>query len=199
MAASIDMDDKTGYLHVIFGPMYCGKTNELLNELLRFDVVGAPVLYLNSALDNRTDEAFSTHHPLVKHSDKIQGKKVDTLHSVYEECKPYDVIGIDEAQFFPDLYEFVKNMVEKEGKRVIVAGLNGNFKREIFGDLVKLIPIADRVQKLSALCTLCARDRKIKDAPFSYRLERSNVNEISVGAKDEYIPLCRACYLKKCT
>lgn len=200
MAASIDLDDKTGYLHVIFGPMYCGKTNALLNELLRFEVVGAPILYLNSALDNRTDQAFSTHHPLLKNSDKkIEGRKVDTLYSVYEDCKPYDVIGIDEAQFFHDLYDFVKDMVEKEGKRVIVAGLNGNFKREIFGDLIKLIPIADRVEKLSALCTLCARNRKIKDAPFSYRLTASQQEEILVGAKDEYIPLCRACYLKKCT
>lgn len=199
-ASCIHLDDKSGYMHLIMGPMYCGKTNSLLNELLRFDVVGARVLYLNSALDTRTDAPFSTHHPLVQSIGKITGKKIDQLSDVYDECKEFDVIGIDEAQFFTGLCDFVLNMVEREGKRVIVAGLSGNFRREPFGEQLSLVPYADRVEKLHALCTECATvHRKIKEAHFSYRLEpaRDTNDEIVVGASDKYVPLCRSCYLFK--
>ncbi len=199
MAASsvIDMDDKSGYLHIIMGPMFCGKTNRLLNELLCFDIVGAPVFYLNSSYDTRTDEPFSTHHPLVKTLGNIRGAKTLHLMSFYEECKAYDVIGIDEAQFFTDLEEFVLAMVEREGKRVIVAGLSSNFKRERFGAILDLIPFADRVEKLSSLCIACTQKRKIKEAHFSYRLCKNDDGETLVGGKNEYVPLCRACYLEK--
>lgn len=196
-ASYIHMDDKSGYLHIIMGPMYCGKTNELLNELLRFDIVGAPVLYLNSAFDTRTSEPFSTHHPLVQKTLNVVGKKVSDLYEVYDECLHYDVIGIDEAQFFPRLREFVLDMVENRGKRVIVAGLSGNFKREVFGEVISLIPFADRVQKLNSLCTDCSKQRKIKEAHFSYRIVSASVtDDILVGGKTMYVPLCRACYLE---
>lgn len=196
-ASCIHMDDKSGYLHILIGPMFCGKTNALLNELLRFDVVGAPVLYLNSANDTRTEEPFSTHHPLVNKLTNITGKKVMDLYEVYEECKGYDVIGIDEAQFFPSLLPFVLQMVEREGKRVIVAGLSGNFRREVFGEIISLIPYADRVEKLSSLCTDCAAKRKIKDAHFSYRIAAEVKDTVQVGGSGEYVPLCRACYLTR--
>jgi thymidine kinase len=193
------MDDKSGYLHILMGPMYCGKTNALLNELLRFDVIGVPVLYLNSTIDTRADTPFSTHNPLVNSNSflNITGKKVTDLFTLVDECEKYDVIGIDEAQFFKGLHSFVLEMVERRGKRVIVAGLSGNFRREPFGEVLSLVPYADRVDKLHALCTDCAAQRRVKDAHFSYRLEHSSTEEVMVGAASQYVPLCRSCYCRR--
>lgn len=194
-ASVISLDESTGYLDLIIGPMYSGKTNRLLNELILFATMGASVLYLNSDKDNRTDEPFSTHHPLVHSIGNIKGKKVNDLYDVYEECKNVEIIGIDEAQFFPHLKKFVLDMVEKEGKRVIVTGLSGTFKREMFGEILQLIPYCDRLTKLNSLCMECAEHRKIKDAHFSHRLTEEN-SEIVVGGKSKYVPLCRSCYIK---
>ena len=194
MASSINLHDKSGYLHLILGPMFCGKTNELLNELHRFDMVGSKVMYLNSSLDNRADTPFSTHHPLVKTLGNIQGMKTNDLLSQIQPLGPYDVIGIDEAQFFPDLAEFVKTMVETHGKRVIVAGLSGNFRREPIGHLLDLLPWADRVDHLTAMCLVCAhRNGEMKPAPFSHRFS-TTPDEIMVGANDKYMAVCRTCF-----
>lgn len=192
----IDLRDKSGYLHLILGPMFCGKTNELLNELLRFDMVGASVLYLNSDLDDRADTPFSTHHPLmVKSLGTIHGEKVKSLVDHTSVCLSYDVIGIDEAQFFPDLLTFVKNMVDC-GKRVVVAGLNGNFRREPIGEILDLIPWADRVDHLTAICLACAHDRReMKAAPFSHRTVKDESEQL-VGAADKYMAVCRTCFAR---
>lgn len=194
-ASVISLDESTGYLDVIIGPMYSGKTNRLLNELILFATMGASVLYLNSDKDNRTDEPFSTHNPLIQTIGEIKGKKINELYDAYEDCKQAQIIGIDEAQFFSNLKSFVLDMVEKEGKRVIVTGLSGNFKREMFGEILQLIPYCDRITKLNSLCMGCSTQRKIKDAHFSYRLTEEN-SEILVGGKSKYVPLCRSCYIK---
>lgn len=204
MASSINLNDKSGYLHLIVGPMFCGKTNELLNELHRFDMVGSSVMYLNHSLDDRADTPFSTHHPLVKSMGNIKGYKTDSLLSQVEHLGPYDVIGIDEAQFFPDLLPFVKLMVDTHGKRVIIAGLNGSFRREPIGEILHLIPWADRVDHLTAMCLLCAEQRgEMKPAPFSHRRhqekeekEEKGKEDILVGANDKYMAVCRGCFTR---
>ena len=86
--------------------------------------------------------------------------------------------------------------MEGQGKRVLVVGLSGNYKRESFGELLDLIPYCDRVTKLSSCCSDCAVARKIKQAHFSYRTTLSD-SEVVVGAKKEYVPLCRECFLAK--
>jgi thymidine kinase len=184
----------SGYLDVIIGPMYSGKTSYLLRELTIFSKMGANVLYINHSLDNRTNEDFSTHNPLITKIGEIDTKKIDDLFKLYEQCKGYDVIGIDESQFFSGLKEFVLKMVETERKRVIVTGLSGNFKRESFGDILSLIPCCDRLTKLSSCCQKCASKKLIKEAHFSYRLS-SEEKDVLVGASNEYVPLCRECFL----
>ncbi len=184
----------SGYLDIIIGPMYSGKTSYLLRELNIFSKMGANVLYINHSLDNRTSEDFSTHNPIITKIGDISSEKTDHLFKLYEKCKSYDVIGIDESQFFEGLKEFVLKMVEIEGKRVIVTGLNGNFKRELFGEVLSLIPCSDRLTKLSSCCQKCASRKLIKEAHFSYRLTNEN-KEVMVGGSNEYVPLCRECYL----
>ena len=191
---SIDQNNECGYLDIIIGPMYSGKTNYLLKELTVFSIMGARVLYINHSIDNRSDKNFSTHNPLINDIDNIETVKTDNLNNIKDMCKDFLVIAIDEAQFFNDLKSFVLDLVEKGGKRVIVAGLSGNFKRETFGEILDLVSYCDRITKLSSFCKVCAEHKKIKEAHFSHRTN-SNLEHIEVGAKNEYIPLCRECYI----
>lgn len=190
-----DCSDEGGYLDLIIGPMYSGKTDYLLRELNIFAVMGASVIYINHALDTRAS-VFSSHNPMIENVKNIDAKKVSSVDELVEACKNYLIVGIDEAQFFGGLKNAVLELVEKEGKRVLVAGLSGNYKREPFGELLDLIPFCDRVTKLSSCCNECAKMKKIKQAHFSYRLSKEEM-EILVGAKNEYIPLCRECYKNK--
>jgi thymidine kinase len=191
---SIDNNNNCGYLDIIIGPMYSGKTNYLLREMNIFSVMGSNVIYINHILDTRSD-IFSTHNSMISKDIKdIKTVKTEKLHDLYDICKDFLVIAIDEAQFFNDLTDFVLNMVEKEGKRVIVAGLNGDFRRKVFGQILDLIPYSDKVTKLSAFCKLCSENKKIKEAHFSYKFEKDE-NSISIGGSEKYIPLCRECYI----
>ena len=195
---SIDQDSKCGFLDIIIGPMFSGKTNYLLKEITVFSIMGAKVLYINHSLDNRSDSIFSTHNPLIndKEIKVFDSIKTNNLSEVYDLCSNFMVIAIDEAQFFTGLKDFALDLVEKKGKRVIVAGLSGDFNRQTFGEIFSLISYCDRITKLSSFCKVCAADKKIKEAHFSHKkssLEDKD-NIISIGGKDEYIPLCKTCY-----
>lgn len=195
---SIDASSPTtGFLDVIIGPMYSGKTDYLLRELNIFSIMGARTLYVNHSLDTR-GEIFSSHNPLISPDSlgKIDTKKVFDVAELISAADDYLVIGIDEAQFFNGLKDAVMHLVEEKGKRVLVAGLSGNYLREPFGDLIQLIPVCDRVTKLSSCCSICAKAKQIKQAHFSHRIQSEMKKEILVGAKDEYIPLCRECFIQ---
>ena len=101
-----------------------------------------------------------------------------------------DVIIIEEAHFFDDLYDFVKESVEKYNKQVYVAGLNGDFERKPIGQINRLIPLCDTVQKLDALCSVC---KDGTPAIFTKRIVDDN-KQILVGSNDMYIPVCRKHY-----
>jgi thymidine kinase len=191
---SIDSENSCGYLDLIMGPMYSGKTEFLLRELHIFSLMGASVLYVNHSLDTRGD-IFSTHNPFLKPIVNFHSRKLTDINDLLKIADEYLVIGIDEAQFFGGLKDVVMELVEKHGKRVLVAGLSGTFKREAFGDMIDLIPVCDRVTKLTSCCTECAKHKKIKQAHFSHRLDRTSSDNVLVGATAEYVPLCRECYL----
>jgi thymidine kinase len=191
---SIEHSETSGFLDVIMGPMYSGKTDYLLRELNIFATMGASVLYINHAYDDR-GEVFSSHNPSIsKLHPNISTKKVSDVKEIIAASSDYLIIGLDEAQFFTGLKDCVMELVEKQGKRVLVAGLSSNYLREPFGEMIDLIPVCDRVTKLSSCCSLCAKSKKIKQALFSYRVNESK-QEVLVGAKNMYIPLCRECYL----
>ena len=100
-----------------------------------------------------------------------------------------DVIAIDEAQFFPDLFEFTTRAAD-EGVEVVVAGLDGDFKREPFGDILRLIPHADEVTKLRSECAICGTP-----APFTAR-KVSSTDQTLVGGAESYLPVCREHYIE---
>lgn len=182
-------------LDIYIGCMFSGKSNELLKNLLNFAELGLSCLYINHKFDNRNkDHTFSTHHPFIipKNYENINFVSVSSLKNLIKE--EYDVIGIDEAQFFDEsLIEFVKEHVETYKKHVIVVGLDADSKRQKFGYILDLIPLADTVTKLRGWCKDCGPKRK--RAIHSYMLTE-NENQLSVGGSDKYKPLCRSCYLE---
>lgn len=107
-----------------------------------------------------------------------------------------DIVGIDEAQFFPDLVEEVITLVEGLGKHAIVAGLNGDFRREPFGRILELEPKADSYTRLRSYCIDCSRKSVRTFALFTFRII-SGKEIVLTGGKEEYIPLCRQCYVTR--
>jgi thymidine kinase len=170
-------------------------TSELLTRLSRDAAIGKNVLYINHSFDTRSEELFSTHNGLF--NNKIMLKNVTVCK--YNILPPltnimmYDTIGIDEANFFTDLL-IVKEYVDMGHKRVIVCGLVGDSKRDKFGHLIDLIPIADSYDHLTAYCSVCGKN-SIK-AIFTHRIITNNTDQICVGGEDKYIPVCRKHYLK---
>lgn len=183
-------------LDLIIGPMFSGKTTELIRRLNTFASIGKKCVYINSFLDNREEKDFSTHNPDLKSLTKIDSMKVKFINYCFiEKVKKYDVIGIDESQLFgvnlsPTTIEF---LTDKLDKKIIMSGLNGDFKRNKFGRLIDLIPICDTVVKLYPYCTKCSEDGKIEKALFSKKINE-DTKIVDVGY-DNYIPVCRKCYV----
>jgi thymidine kinase len=175
--------------------MYCGKTTDLLRQLNIFGEMNMKVLYVNHTIDSRASTSFSTHNAMISALGKISHSvKVSDLLGSLESIREYEVIGIDEAQFFPDLKEAVLQLVEKYNKIVIVAGLNGDYMRQPFGQIIDLIPYSDEVVKLKPFCSPCAENnRRMRDAHFTKRIVKE-AGQVLIGGHDQYIPVCRECY-----
>jgi thymidine kinase len=184
-----------GYLHLLIGPMYCGKTTEMLRKLNIYAEMGCRVLYVNTKLDNRSNDDFSTHSNYITNSGKIKTIQLSHLSELQPIIEKFDVIGIDEAQMFKDLKTCVLNIVEKNKKTVVVAGLNGDFLRRPFGEILDLIPVCDTVKKLYPFCISCCKEGMYTNAIFSKRIVEST-ETILIGSQDSYIPVCRKCYHK---
>eukprot|EP01095_Lingulamoeba_sp_RSL-Kostka_P012953 TRINITY_DN5233_c0_g1_i1.p1 TRINITY_DN5233_c0_g1~~TRINITY_DN5233_c0_g1_i1.p1 ORF type:complete len:271 (+),score=88.41 TRINITY_DN5233_c0_g1_i1:60-815(+) len=173
-----------GYLQLIFGPMFSGKTTELLRRVKRYKLAQKNCIIIKYRADMRygTETQASTHDRI-----KVAATPCSRLEEVKEIAEEYEVIGIDEGQFFPDIVEFCSYW-SNLGKICIVAALDGTYQRKPFGRVIELISMAESVKKLSAVCVKCN-----KDAYFTKR----TTNEVEVeviGGVDKYIPLCRSCY-----
>lgn len=211
------MSEIVGELHLICGSMWAGKSMELLRRATCYTATGSRVLCVNHQLDTRSKGPFSTHNKLynkrvlnIKNMKFISAAELKSLFDKDSNIAlgDYDVICIDEGQFFPDLKDSVTHFVEILGKYVIVSGLTNDFKRKKFGQILDLEPIADSITKLTALCKRCSSSRKKVKAIFSHRMikvedkerdeqkgENEDDKQIKVGGTDEYMPLCRKCYL----
>ena len=183
MSASIDL---------IMGPMFSGKTTEIFRRCQLFDEKGYSVLYINSDIDTRSLCAVSTHNPHLALPD-IKMLKSKQLYDIFDTATQYDIIAIDECQFFPDLKNFCVDLCETHKKKIIVGGLNGDFKRQLFGQMYELLPYCDTITKLNAYCGLCDSSQY---GLFSMRREIANENIVLVGDENIYVPACRNCFLK---
>ena len=180
-------------LDIIIGPMFSGKTTELLRRLYTLSYVGKKCLYLNHCLDKRETSDMSTHNPIIKKLDnKINSIKINSITDNIHILQEYDVIGIDEGQLFTNLKEPINKLINEFDKHVIISGLNSDYKQDKFGEIIDLITICDKIDKLSPYCVDCAKDGLVVDAIFTKRLT-DETEVVSIGY-DEYKPVCRKCY-----
>ncbi len=199
----ITYQNTQGKLELIIGPMFAGKTTELMRLLNLYSEMNLKVLYVNSIVDSRNNNNLSTHNPILKTCDNIKTKKTHSLKDIHNEILDYDVIGVDEAQFFSDLYSDVITLVENYHKIIIIAGLDTDYQRNPFGDIIKLIGLCDSVKKLNPFCKPCRDNNIITFAIFTKKYNNLNQNSnqhlnqnIDIGGYDKYYPVCRKCYIK---
>ena len=176
-------------IQLIIGPMYSGKSTELIRRLSRYQAIDKNVLVINSSDDTRTDNSIKTHN-----NNKLSAIKCDNLMSILdnESYLNSEVIGIDEAQFFNDLYDFILE-VEKTNKIVIISGLDGDFQRKPFGQILDIIPLCNSVIKLNSLCMFKKDGNTL--ASFTKRIINSKEQKV-VGSQESYMSVCREGYFK---
>lgn len=181
-----------GYLSLIIGCMFSQKTTELLRRIRRYESIGYRVLVINYINDTRYGKyVISTHDTGNLHVAKVVSKleEIDKLVS----SEDYDVVVIDEGQFFPDLYKYVSSWCDHLNLHVIVAGLSGDSDRKPFGELLKLIPIAEDICHLHAYCAVCTDGTT---ASFSKYIGERKDGQVDIGGSDKYMPVCRFHYTK---
>jgi thymidine kinase len=176
--------EKGGSIEVVCGSMFSGKTEELIRRLNRARIARLKVEIFSPKADTRYIE-----NALVSHnSNSIASTPVENASSIVLLANDVHVVGIDEAQFFDAELPDVCNTLANKGVRVIVAGLDMDFKGQPFGIMPAVMAIADSVTKLQAVCVRCGNP-----ALFSYRLV-SGDTKILLGEKESYEPRCRICY-----
>lgn len=175
-----------GRLEVICGSMFSGKTEELISRLKRARIAKQRVMIFKPKVDTRYSEINVVSHD----HNSIPSQPVTDIQVILTQSVNYDVVGIDEAQFFDLGLVDVCNRLAYHGVRVIVAGLDMDFKGVPFGPMPNLCAIADEVTKVHAICVKCGA--------LAYASHRLVYNEarVMLGEKTEYEPLCRECYKK---
>ncbi|WP_163323104.1 thymidine kinase [Draconibacterium mangrovi] len=182
----INSHKKVGTIEVVAGSMFSGKTEELIRRLKRAKIAKQKVEIFKPMVDVRYSETEVVSHD----ENAIHSTPVENSANILLLAGDVDVIGIDEAQFFDKGLINVVNQLANMGIRVIVAGLDMDFKGEPFGPIPGLMAVADYITKVHAICVRCG-----SIAQFSHRLsEKEQV--VLLGEKDIYEPLCRRCYNK---
>ena len=190
------IQQQEGYLELIIGPMFSGKTTQIIQIHNNYSYIGKNVAVINYAEDKRYhDSMLSTHdHKMIpcilSHNIETLWNEPNSINDYYHILRNADVILINEGQFFKNLKSIVIDMVENHNKIVYICGLDGDFKREKFGELLDLIPYCDKVTKLTSLCSVCRNGKK---GLFSCRVTKETA-QVVIGS-DNYKPLCRSCYL----
>ena len=182
----IDRQKKTGSIEVIAGSMFSGKTEELIRRLKRAKIARLKVEIFKPAIDTRYSVAEVVSHD----ENSIMSTPVETSGNIMLLAGDVDVIGIDEAQFFDNGLLDVSVSLANMGIRVIIAGLDMDFKGKPFGPIPGLMAVADHITKVHAICMRCG-----DVAQFSHRFSKAD-KLVLLGEKDEYEPLCRSCYTK---
>ena len=176
-----------GCIEIYLGCMFSGKTNKLINISNSFKSINQQVMNINYILDKRYGENIISHD-----QNNIESFNVSCLKDVKKKYLDYyqnsQIICINEAQFFPDLEEGVLDFCYSDKKKIFLSGLDGDYQQKPFGQIFNLIPHCEKVTKLNAFCNIC------NDGTYAYftkRLNSKNKQQISIGGKDEYIPVCR--------
>jgi thymidine kinase len=201
-----ESNSSAGYLELILGPMFSGKSSRIVEIYKQCEFCNISVAVINHTIDNRyDDELLSTHDKV-----KIPCMKTERLMDLWNESinledeltnipqvqqkikvATSEVILINEGQFFPDLEDFVRFLLNNR-KKIYICGLDGDFERKKFGNILDLIPLCDKVTKLTSLCSLCKNG-----TPGIFSMRLTNETDQTVVGSDNYIPVCRKCYSNK--
>eukprot|EP00734_Pompholyxophrys_sp_LG126_P000096 Pompholyxophrys_sp_v1_NODE_5_length_12280_cov_3.373988.p10 type:complete len:189 gc:universal NODE_5_length_12280_cov_3.373988:1475-909(-) len=182
----VELTSHKGLIHLILGPMYSGKSSELIRRYRRYSIAGKKCLLVKHSHDIRYDKKMLCTHD----SYKLDAHSCTKLSDLLVDPLDYDVVCIDEIQFYPDSIEFCEKMAES-GLIVEASGLSGNFLREPFPNMSSLISKADHIEFLTSVCMTC----KEEGAAFTKRLSDETA-EVVIGGKDKYVAVCRECYHK---
>jgi len=176
-------------IEIILGCMFSGKSTELLRRCNRYKAIGKNILLINHTNDTRTENKIKTHNNITQEAVKLN--KLSELFSDHSKLlNEADVIGIDEAQFFDDLHNFVEK-AESYNKIIIISGLDGDSNRKPFGEILMCIPLCDEVVKLTAMDMLCHDGTP---AIFTKRISEDK-QQVCVGSNDKYLAVSRQNYL----
>ncbi|MFM6964062.1 MAG: thymidine kinase [Sphingomonadales bacterium] len=175
-----------GWIEVICGSMFSGKTEELIRRLRRAEFAKQSIVLFKPIIDDR----YATEAVVSHQGQSWLAKRVISAKEILENWQGEQIVAIDEAQFFDTDIIPICNELASKGARVIVAGLDMDYKGLPFGPMPHLMAIAEFVTKVHAVCVSCGQL-----AQFSHRTV-AQTEQVLVGAVEKYQPLCRACYLK---
>ena len=182
-----NIPSRVGWIEVICGSMFSGKTEELIRRLNRARIAKLKVEIFKPKMDTRYDEVQVVSHD----AHTILSTPVESASQILLMTNDVNVVGIDEAQFFDNEITAVCNTLANNGIRVLVAGLDMDFLGKPFGPMPALIATAEYVTKIHAICMNCG-----DLAHYSHRIIK-DIQQVLLGEKDAYEPLCRKCYLEK--
>ena len=187
------LTNKNGFLELIIGPMFAGKSTELLKHIYNLKHINKTILVINHPWNNRYNSSGITTHSGLNYDDCIVTDKLSTIlvdSKFFETC---DAIVIEEIQFFTDAVENIKNWCDVHKKFVVVAGLSGNYLREPFPVVSNLMSIADNITQLKSLCKKCSDGTC---AIFSKKISNIDKNNYKdeTGGEELYIAVCRKHY-----
>jgi len=181
-----------GVLEVICGPMFSGKSEELMRRLRRAKIAKQHTMTFKPSVDNRHSIEYVVSHD----GNKLYAQALDDVTAIPDIVQQdnIDVVGIDEAQFFAQEIIPVICILIEQGKRVIVAGLDLDFRRVPFGSMPILLAIADKITKLNAICCVCGKDANCTQRLVNGRPAKHDDPIIMIGAQEAYQARCRTCY-----
>lgn len=179
--------ERRGWIEVICGSMFSGKTEELIRRLKRVKIAHLKAEIFKPSFDTRFDEQKIVSHD----ENKIHSTPVDNSQTILLLSQNVNVVGIDEAQFFDDQITVVCETLALRGIRVIVAGLDMDYQGRPFGQMPNLLAVADYITKLHAICVVCGNIANV-----SYRKVKTD-GQVLLGEKDIYEPRCRVCAARK--
>jgi thymidine kinase len=181
------LGERRGWIEVICGSMFSGKTEELIRRLKRAKIANLKVEIFKPAIDTRYDETKVVSHD----SNAIQSTPIENSQTILLMAEGVDVVGIDEAQFFDNEIMNVCEILALRGTRVIVAGLDMDYLGRPFGQMPNLLAIADYITKLHAICMKCGNIANV-----SFR-KTEQEGQVLLGEKETYEPRCRVCAHEK--
>lgn len=180
-----------GKLELIIGPMFSGKTTELIRRIKRYIIANRKCVAIVHSIDTRYDNKKTMANSIINHDlDEFTGCEIRRTEILSDICvDDYDVVAIDEVSFFSDI--LTANLWANNGKIVIASGIISDYKQEPFASIHQLLPKADNIRMITAICKICS-----EDASYTARKKLNDEHQVIVGGKELYFPVCRKCLNK---